>query len=60
VADGAPRAGAELVAVEPGVGDAPARIVPVGTVRAGGADFLPSAGSFPAGTMLFVVRGGAP
>jgi tRNA U38,U39,U40 pseudouridine synthase TruA len=34
--------------------------LPVGTVRAGGADFLPSAGSFPAGTMLFVVRGGAP
>ncbi|MFM8873354.1 MAG: hypothetical protein ACKOJI_08400, partial [Phycisphaerales bacterium] len=60
VADNPPPAGTELVAVEPGVGEAPARILPIGTVRAGGADFLPAAASFPAGTMLFVVRGGAP
>ena len=60
VADNPPPAGTELVAVEPGVGEAAARILPIGTVRAGGADFLPAAASFPAGTMLFVVRGGAP
>jgi hypothetical protein len=60
VTAGAPRAGAELLAIEPAAGDSPARIVPVGTVRADGADFLPAARSFPRGTMLFVVRGGAP
>jgi hypothetical protein len=48
------------VAIEPGLGNAPARIVPVGTVRAGGVDFLPAAAAFPAGTMVFVMRGGAP
>jgi hypothetical protein len=60
VADGPPPAGTELVAIEPGLGNAPARIVPVGTVRAGGVDFLPAAAAFPAGTMVFVMRGGAP
>ena len=60
VADGPPPAGTELVAIEPGLGNAPARIVPVGTVRAGGVEFLPASSAFPAGSMLFVMRGGAP
>jgi hypothetical protein len=29
-------------------------------VRAGGVEFLPASSAFPAGSMLFVMRGGAP
>lgn len=56
---GGPAAGTALWVAEPPVGDTPGTMIKLGTAKGGGAvDFEPAANTVPAGTLVFITKGG--